>query len=64
MVAVNKTWEELTSDEKNDLNCPEAERVNRRRRKTPEKKRFLFIKVSYDNITLRAVNIRVTAFDF
>jgi hypothetical protein len=38
LVAVNKTWEELTSDEKSDLNCPEAKRVNRRRRKLPEKK--------------------------
>ncbi|HYX73046.1 MAG TPA: hypothetical protein VE732_09765 [Nitrososphaera sp.] len=38
LVAINKTWEELTSDEKSDLNCPEAERVNRRRRKLPEKK--------------------------
>lgn len=38
LVAVNKTWEELTRDEKSELNCPEAGRVNRRRRKSPEKK--------------------------
>ncbi|MBV8859011.1 MAG: hypothetical protein JOZ02_18910 [Acidobacteria bacterium] len=38
LVAMNKTWEELTRDEKSDLNCPEAGRVNRRRRKTLTKK--------------------------
>lgn len=37
LVTVNKIWEDLTSDEKSDLNCPEAKRVNRRRRKLPEK---------------------------
>lgn len=38
LVAVNKTWEQLKPDEKNDLNCPEAGRVNKRRRKSPRKK--------------------------
>ncbi|MEK6280776.1 MAG: hypothetical protein AABN95_10520 [Acidobacteriota bacterium] len=38
LASVNKTWEELTRDEKSDLNCPEAGRVNRRRRKSPAKK--------------------------
>lgn len=40
LVSVDKTWEELTGDEKSDLNCPEAERVNRRRRKLSAKKVF------------------------
>ena len=40
LLAVNKTWEELTKDEKSDLNCPESGRVNRRRRKSPAKKVF------------------------
>jgi hypothetical protein len=40
LVAVNKTWEELTRDEKSDLNCPESGRINSRRRKSPAKKVF------------------------
>jgi len=38
LVAVNRTWEELSKNEKSDLNCPEAGRLNIRRRKTPAKK--------------------------
>jgi hypothetical protein len=38
LVAVNKTWEELTRDEKSDLNCPETGRINRKGRKSPAKK--------------------------
>lgn len=38
IAAVNKTWNELTLQERSDLNCPEPERLNRRRRKGPAKK--------------------------
>ena len=41
-VSVNKTWEELTSNERSDLNCPEPGRLNKRRRKSPAKIVFLF----------------------
>ncbi len=40
LVAVNKTWEELTRDEKSELNCPESGRINKSRRKSPAKKVF------------------------
>jgi hypothetical protein len=36
--SINKTWEELTIREKSDLNCPEAGRLNRKRRKPSAKK--------------------------
>jgi hypothetical protein len=55
LVCVNKTWEELTKEEKTDLNCPEAKRVNRRRRKTSAKKLFLFNDAHRDFFRIKAM---------
>lgn len=38
MLSLSKTWEQLTLEEKSDLNCPETSRVNKKRKKSAAKR--------------------------
>ena len=38
LVGVKKTWDELTSNERSELNCPESSRINRKSKKSTSKK--------------------------